>query len=694
MKRPPVPWKPVTVSEGPEISVLGRAHHFGAGPLPAQISSAGAPLLAAPMRLELDSGQAALDWQAPLLDKHEAVEAALACRGSSPGLRWTARTVVTYDGLVWVTVKATPGPAGGAIKRLSLVVPMRDADARLYSHHFAINRAMSPAWRSFFQDAPENLWDAGALPTRGWSGRFTSQLWVGGYERGLAVYAETPENWSIEADAEVMLVGAARNGRREVRVDFVQEPLPLNGAWQIDFGLMATPVRPPETRPEAFRTMHTGGYDPKAGFDSAAGGGQGKPKGRPGDIRKALLERYARDGVRVVLLWNKWSDLLGFPLITDPLYRKYTRETVDYAHSLGLKVVPYCSTLGMFVSTHPEFEKLKDKFVVCSDYWRDPFSKEKESRIYRVAPTQEWTDWYAAQLAEFAKTYNVDGVYLDTIHKADVPMQGKRVFYGLRLWRRFYERVYSVFHGEVVENGFVYMHDSDPNIFMFSCFGDLRLTGEMQYYAAACREQVRAALPHLRDRMPLNKFFVWSSGAPLGGVAAKWCWKEPTKPYSVGARTIRESRTVSDVLNNTEALALAGLFDMHLCLAPKGRHNAEVVDATVAAWALEDRIKERNPLWFGWWDASRYLRADPGDDVATSGFLAPGRSLLAHVANLRAETRSVTVSLLAPTGLAESALTVDGQVCPDGCTVRAGAGELTVALAPNSYVRVMVRGAE
>ena len=698
MDQPPVPWTPVQVSGAIEVSVWGRSYVFTRGPLPAEMNSAGSNLLNAPVRLALDdgrpdrqpSGKAAIEWQRPTLTKHEPTEAVLTSRGESPGIRWKAETSVTYDGLVWITLEAAEAKALAAINRLSLVIPMKASEAQLYSHHLCINRKMTANWRYYFYNAPENLWHAGRTPEEGWSGEFTSQLWLGSYHRGLALYAETPEKWAIGDNSKVMFISPSEGGRVTMRADFAQKPHKPGDGWQLDFGLMATPVRPPETRPEAFRTRHTGGYDPVAGFDSAARRPAGS-KRAPGDIRKPLIDQYKRDGVGVVLLWNKWGDLLGFPLITDPRYAAYTKAVVDYAHGGGMKVVPYLSSLGMFVSTHPEFEKLKDKFIVDTDYWKDPFSKERESRIYRVVPTKEWTDWYVAQLRTLAKEYRIDGVYLDTIHKADIPMQKRRVFYSLRDWRYFYEQVYRVFHGDVVENGYIYMHDSDPNIFILNAFGDLRLTGEMQYYAAAQHVEVRSRLPHLKDRMPLDRYFVWSSGFPLGGVAAKWCWKPPTQQTSVGAAVIRQKFLRPEILSDAEMIGLGGLFDMHISMSPTHRDNKLPVEKTVAIWKLEDDIKRQSPRWFGYWDADRHVRLTPGQDVAAAGFVVHGERCLLHVANLLAEKRVVSVEFLSATGMANRPLELAGQVAAEGCSVAAEKGGVQVSLAPNSFVRFMVR---
>jgi len=692
METPPFPWTSVAVSGRTEVSVWGRRYCFDYGPLPVQIVSASEPLLAASGRLDLDEG-AAIEWGRPEVKMHAASRVELTCAGRSPGVRWAADTTLTYDGLAWVTLRAHADVDAATIGRLSLVVPVAKSQATLYSRHFSITEKMSANWRASFYERPENLWAAGRTPEEGWSGEFTSQLWLGSHGRGLAFYAETPETWAVDADDHVMVVTQPKAGRVDLRVHFALKPFSPGNGWQIDFGLMATPVRPAETRPEAFRAMHTGGYDPLAGYNSAGRADADEAKHPVGDIRKPMIDQLAKDGVEVVLLWNKWSNHLGFPDITDPAYLKYTREFVAYAHSRGLKVVPYCSTLGMFVSTHPEFETLKDKFIVDGDYWKDPFSKTVESRIYRVVPTEAWTEWYVAKLTKLARETGIDGVYLDTIHKADVPMQKTRVRFELRLWRRFYERIHRVFHGEVVENGYVYMHDSDPSLFMLNAFGDLRLTGEMQYYRMATEHRVRYNLPDLRDRMPLDEFYVWSSGFPLGGVPATWTWKAlDRKHFSVGANLERQAHTIGDLIDGHELFALTGLFNMYPSLSPNAPRPP--IETVAAIWALENEMRPLAPSWFGYWEATRYVRLEPVADVAVAGFVALGQQALLHIANLRAEARDIVARLQDATGLARARLEITGQVTGAGSGATAGEGAVSVRLAPNSFVRVMLRLAE
>ena len=679
----PPPWSALRVPDAQHVQVWGRTYAFDRGPLPAQITSAGGDLLAQPARLVLDQRPGRIQWQAPTLQRHSPAQAALTAAGESPGVVWAAETRVAYDGLLWTTVTASGLGPGAGIEHLSLVVPVAASEATLYSHQLVRTERMAPGWRRHFVDAPEDLWNAGATPAGGWAGEFTPQVWVGSYHRGLAVVAETAEDWAVGMDAKIMFVEPPRDGRAAIRVDFAQRPVALKEKWQVSFGLMATPVRPPVNRPETYRIVHSGGQ-PLA---------KHKATYTPESMADSKLHAVVEDGAKLFLLWNSWSDLWGFPKVTDPEYRAFLHRLIDQAHRLGLRVMPYCGPLLALPDKHPEFPTRSKQFLYSPKERRqDPFHADHLN--YRVTPTQEFTDWYVAQLADLVREFKFDGVYLDTIAKPDQPLQREHSVYALRQWRGFYERIYRVFHGDVIDDGYVFFHDSEPNLFMFCGFADLRLSGEMQYYSAVARGEVRPLRPALRDRMSVDKFFAWTSGYALGNMPTYWCAKSPwSKSYSVGAGKAKSSYRVGEILHPEEMFALCGLFNMSPQMAAIYRSRDPAYARVVHLWRLEDEINRERGEWFGFWDAGRWLRVSPGDDLAAAGFVAPGRAVLLHVANLGAEIRVASVRLGPATGLQGKGLVMPDHVFGTGSSAGVEGGELRVTLAAGSFVRVMLRPA-
>jgi len=678
---PPAPWTAVGASEDGVVSVWGRTYSFYLGPLPERIGSSGASVLSEPMRVELDRGRATIKWETPTRNSLSVCEAVFMSRGRSPGIRWKAETRVEYDGLAWVTIEASATRAGAQINRLSLIVPVAASAAKLYSHQLVRTKRMLPGWRSHFLDCPENLWNAGAIPTGGWAGEFTPQLWLGSFHRGLAIMAESPQGWSVDDGAKIMFLSPRADGVVEMRIDFAQKPLRPGRGWTISFGFMATPVRPANNRPETYRVAYSGGRAIDRQIADFA----------PENIADSKLAALAKSSVKILLLWNEWTDLWGFPKVTSAKHRAFLRRLVPHAHRLGLKVIPYLCPFMAFPDHHPEFAARSKGFLWSKkERHRDVFNKDRFN--YRVTPTKEFTDWYMAELANLVREFEFDGVYLDTMAKPDQPLQDERVFYSWREWWRFYERMYRTFHGGVIDDGYVFLHDSEPNIFMFCAFADMRLSGEMQYYCAVARGEVRPLRPALKDRMPPTKFYAWTSGHALGNMPTYWCAKSPwAHSYSVGAGKVMSSYRVGDILHPEEIFTLGGLFNCHPMIAPKFRVRDSAWDEVLRFWRLEGDIQAGGATWIGYWDAGQYLRLTPSRDVFASLYLAPGKRVLLHVANVSAEQRDVSIEMLPATGLEGSSLVVAAQVNGAKSAVRGSrVGRVSVSLAPNSFVRAMV----
>lgn len=672
-ERPPPLWRPLTVANR-VVTVTRRSYDFSGGPLPIQITVDGSALLAAPMALQVDGDS--VRWQPPTVTESTPRRVSLLATGQGDGVRWQARVQVEYDGFVWVSVQAD---GGATIAHVSLLASMRLPRPPLFSHQLVRTRRMQPGWRAHFQGAPEKLWDAGRLPDGGWSGEFTPQLWAGDYRRGFAFVAESPQGWSVPDEGDILFL-QRRGDHLLLRVDFVQQPVPLSGSWKVEFGFAATPMRPNTARSELRRVVMTGGMPLERMRSLYA----------PADMSRSRLNELARDGVRIVLLWNSWSDLWGFPRITQPEYAAFVRRFVDYAHRLGMQVVPYLGGFLQLPDNHPEWVQVRDRFLINrKDYHPDPFQPGHGS--YRVTPDPTFTEWYARQLEQLVRDYGFDGVYLDTIAKPDFVLQKDRVVYAWRRWRHFFQRIYAVFHGGLRDDGIVYMHDSEPVIFPLNDFADLRLAGEMQLYAALARGEVRPLRPALRDRMTVERFTAWSSGQPLGDVPTTWTWKPPfAKSYSVGQGKERSSCRVEDIFSRNELQGLVGLAGGHILSPPRFVVQHSTYDSTVATWQLEASAEVDSMTWTPHWESTRYVRLEPDDDLASAGWRAPGKRLLWHVINL---SDKLVVTRLVPT--AASGLdggdvhVVSGIAGDDSSWENSESGPL-LRLGANSYLRLLL----
>lgn len=675
---PPAPWPALRVLNKSHVSVWGRRYEFADGPLPTRITSAGRNLLAAPVALELDAGRSKITWDAPTLHHHDTERAQLVARGTSPGTRWSATTEVTYDGLIWITVRAAPENAAARLDRLSLVMIV--SHGPLYSHQLVRTGRISPNWKQHFTEDPDRLWDAGLLPAGGWSGQFTPQLWVGDHRSGLSFLAEGPQRWSLAMDQQIMAVKPLPDGTACMRVDFVSQPLRLTEPWTIQFGLMATPVRPPVLGIEPWRLLSTGGRPLAEQIRDFA----------PADFNASRLHQLHDQGVKVVLLWSEWTDLWGFPDVRSGQHAEFVERFVDYAHRLGIKVLPYLCPFLAYPDNHPQFNEHQRRFLFSTEKRADIFHPENNS--YRVTPTPEFTRWYLDQIRNLVKRFHFDGVYLDTIAKVDQPLQDDRCYYALREWRRLYEGIYRIFHGELRADGLVLFHDSEPNLAMLNAFADMRLCGEMQYFAAVARKKVLPLVPDLEERMPLDSYYVWTSGHLLGNIPSYWIVKPPmTKTYSVGAGTASSSSRVSDILTPDETFALSTVCGTSLLCSPEFRGNWSPAPRMFRLWQLEKPLLDQGAIRFGYWQAAKYFQVRPPKHTAVGGLVVPGRAALLTVANLKAHAATIEVAMNPESGLGGRELSARMEMAGGSAWVESRADTIRLHLSSNAHAVIFVQ---
>lgn len=679
----PNPWTAVRVEKnGKQVNIWGREYLFSQGPFPSMMSSAGKPVLAGAIQLILDEGDQNITWQTVNVEKLSASEVILRATGHSPGLDWRAKVEIAYDGLIWFTLTARSTQGSVAIRGLSLKIPMLRDITRLYSHQLVSTAAFGTGWRRYFAGNPGGLWNAGVTPAEGWNGEFTPQLWLGNYQRGLAFLAESPRHWSVGLDQKIMHIILSKNHFSGMRIDFVREPRKISKVWKIQFGLMANPVHPPEHNLNAARIMDTGGGTLVEHIRDYA----------PKNFGASRLNGMAKDGVKVVLLWNNWSNLWGFPGISDPRYEVFLHRFVEYAHRLHMKVIVYLGALLQLPSNLPDFNRVSKQFLLSKrDLRRNPFIRGVVN--YRVIPTPAFDSWYEGKLTEFVKTYHVDGVYLDTFASPDIPLEKRDVVYAWRNWRDFYERIYRVFHGGVMNNGIVLFHDSEPNIFMFDGFADARWSGEMQYYAQAARGEYFSKVPSLSGRMPPQRFFAWTSGLPLGDIPSYTITKSPlAKRYSVGQGLIRSSVPAGDLMRPDDFFALGGLFGDYPIVMP-GWFNHDLggyYSRLLQFWSLDDRMRAIHATWIPIWKSSRYVSLSSTGNMAVSGYLAPGKAALFQVTNLVARARNVEVRLLQPSGFGGTQPIIAEELTGVGSTVKRSKTTFRVHLGDNGYVRFLL----
>ena len=238
------PWTPMKVS-GKTVEVLGRKLSFGDLALPATIESAGAQMLAAPMRVVVAADGKPVVWKSR--DCRVAEQAAdhvkLASIWKSDKLDLQVTCNIEYDGFSWNEVSLVPH-GKVSVDRVALEMPLRREIAKYaYEGCSQASHLMSPV---------------------GMERPVSASLWLGDESRGLAWQAESLE-W-VQAKDIARQVEVVPNGPTELwRTTLIDTPTALTAPYTAKFALTVTPTKPVSLRKS--RIFHGADYhmaDPHA----------------------------------------------------------------------------------------------------------------------------------------------------------------------------------------------------------------------------------------------------------------------------------------------------------------------------------------------------------------------------------------------------------------------------------------------
>jgi hypothetical protein len=614
-------------------------------------------------------------WETPKISATLPAQASITAEAHTSRLAIQAKVQIDYDGLLWISLELSP-EASVTLERLDLDLPLRREVATLYTQQNVSTRNLEN-WRNQ-RNAPERLYWAGELPASGWRGAFTPQLWIGNSDVGLGWLCESPANWSV-GDQDTIIEALPAADAVNLRVHFVTQPLSLNAARTISFGLMPTPVRPPPGDRTLVRVASTGGSKVeqfrRAYLSPRADG-------------KTGLDDVAAQGVKTLVLWNFWSDQWGFPNAFAPENQAFVRDFVAAAHQRGLRVLPYVTPMTMLPDTMPDFKALNERFRAHPRR----YIERNGRRSYALELTDEAIAWWVGHMRDFLSKFDVDGFYVDTIQVPDPFNPGPRISYDLRQRRKLYRQIYGLLHDEARKNGIVYMHCSDPPLLMAAPYADIHLTGEMQIWLWAYRSLTRAEHPFLQA-MPLSQFLAWDGNRVIGNLET-WCYKDPGPgKYSVGMDVDKAVCGRAELLSDSEMVCLSRLLRWPIFMPSDQPNNKSLIALSriqTEQWKLQDEFGVRDARWFGCDQSNVVLRVEP-TTVLASLDLKPGKEALVNVANLGAEAAKVTVRFLAPSGLADRSLAIRRLL--EGDELEAGNGAFSVRLRAGASALVWVGSA-
>lgn len=252
----PAPWTPVTV-EGNRIHCWGRTYGFPAGPLPAEVVTREASILAGPIRMVAKAQGKRIAWTASpaRIRLERPTHAILSGELVAPGLRLSGETLVEYDGMIRCDLTLTP-QGKATLEELTLEVPLKPEYAR-YLYHFP------GRWGSVF--------NSGYLPRDGWQSPFKPFVWLGNEDLGFAWFSESDRDWfPLDNKSAIQIERTPEATTLKCRL--IAGPMQVDRALAYCFGFQATPVKRPEQTAWDYRLVHHGNYGLESQRAISAGG--------------------------------------------------------------------------------------------------------------------------------------------------------------------------------------------------------------------------------------------------------------------------------------------------------------------------------------------------------------------------------------------------------------------------------------
>jgi len=351
-----------------EVSVWGRTCQWNNSLLPTQIVTQGEKLLASPATIEIDGAPLPkAEFRTGLSAPHrteftatintETYELAETAWMEYDGAQHGAFKLKALKDLKGVKVKVTM-PAG-RVKFLHTS----------YDYNWGAKRTETV--------------DAGYQQTF----RFYPSVWIGDYEKGLCIFAESNATWKSESNTAVTLT---HDGRTATYSATLANELKAGETLPFDLGFVATPVRPlPRNYP-----LNTFSDGFSAGMN------------RPGRTPTAYF----------VLADAAWAALGGFfcdlPTPEQSPNAPWVRHHVVAARERGAKAAPYM--MARFLSEeYPEVVAFKDTWRLSPEQTLDYDRQGKKYSVTETCPYSSATNFFMWKLQDYLKRIPSDGIYYD-----------------------------------------------------------------------------------------------------------------------------------------------------------------------------------------------------------------------------------------------------------------------------------------
>ncbi|MEO6436113.1 MAG: glycoside hydrolase domain-containing protein [Tepidisphaeraceae bacterium] len=372
---PPAPYTPVEAT-AQEFRCLGRTTELGELLLPKQITTAGAPLLAAPIRLFSEPDLfAGLKCETKVV-KRAGDSAQWQTDGESVDLSIGVKLTADCDGFCWYEIQLKP-KRPVTLRSLGLEIP-RIAKTARYFH------SANYTWSNI----SSGLAELGGK----WSGPFLPYLWLGDEERGLAWCAQSDQGWQLRDPARAIAV-ETRGDIVWVRTNWLDREEVIAAPITFRFGLQSSPVKPVSI---AWRAKARILHDIR--FDSS----------QPGLDGRCELDTLRDGGVKTVVIHDSWTKYFGQMVPADA---DRFRELIAACHQRGMRLLVY---VGYGIArTAPEMQGKHDAWSVMPLIPWDPKYKPEMRGFDATCPNSGWADWLVAGTEKLFADFDLDGLYFD-----------------------------------------------------------------------------------------------------------------------------------------------------------------------------------------------------------------------------------------------------------------------------------------
>lgn len=383
------PYKPLVV-KGNTVSHLLRDFVFGKNGLPSAVKANGDEVLSAPIDFVVKTPNGVLKAKKSdfKFTKKSQTRVEFTATTYYPGLKVKLDAWMEYDGFLFYTMQLIP-ESSIRINSFDLKIPYKNA---FLFHYGSQEIRTNHSYYCIPEDLPGTgkIWDTKEVKVDNLRTKFLPYVWIGDHNRGLFWFAESDKGWSTKMENSGYDLYREKNGSVYMLVKFINVPVELKKTREIQFGLLATPIKKDLTgHQHAYRWDHTMGMGiMTVGFEMLDRW-----------ISKQLVYRNPKSSHVLYLAGNLYN-------AGESEYEYFAQEAIrvpklDY--TLGLGSVRY-----------------KTKGPKTSSYL-----------LNYVDWTPELRDFYIWRMEDVLKHTDMDGIYLDNNYpsfQADMQKSGKLTY--------------------------------------------------------------------------------------------------------------------------------------------------------------------------------------------------------------------------------------------------------------------------